>query len=734
MGLFRYKELKKRRDVEVIKALKDGDEFVRWLAARSLGKVEDSRAVEPLIEALKDSDASVRRRAAFMLGEIGDSRAVEPLIEALDDVNVFVQIKAAEALHKIGNERANEALKHKRVVERLIEALKCRDKNVREEAAEALGEIGDERAVEPLIEALRDSEEAVRICAAFALRNIGNKVISEVESLIERAKKIGINTKREEEKLNSAKLKLNEKDFSDATRLAIECKNSLNLKIRYKHAFKIPPDAMSQYKHVFRVLYREDPATGEPAEPDELDCVFCALDGLGPWPLMELLIDEIEMYREARDRIKSAESAIEIAEKFGCKMTEAKKLLNKARKEFHAGNYAQAISDTSKSENIVREVGAKAKPEMEIELPLKEYKLNYWKKTSFILRNKGNAHARGVEIILPDVVSVEGLEKFDLNAGEEKELEVVLKPNEKGEVPLRVKLRYKDLKGREYESERVFLINVSDAEREERREERKEPSINIERGIYDPCKGGFLEGEFRRMKEWVNRHDPYAYWLVLSIQNKTGKAIEEWGVELETSSALKFEEARVEGVEYAIKVYESHPEPFRSRYAVGIPKEYGIFIPDKGSHRIYLKMRAEKPKTEYEIRGVFKYAGLKVPVRPKRFKYLCDARTDAEALRVELEKTYTKRDAARLALAFKIIQEMDRMCERRVAKTGEFLEKLSLLKDYTEGLSGKFTKQVEEFARFMKEEQFEYLDEKYKMRVKNLCTRLIDIWISEFLK
>ncbi|MCW3136787.1 MAG: hypothetical protein N2V77_07640 [Canidatus Methanoxibalbensis ujae] len=71
----------------------------------------------------------------------------------------------------------------------------------------------------------------------------------------------------------------------------------------------------------------------------------------------------------------------------------------------------------------------------------------------------------------------------------------------------------------------------------------------------------------------------------------------------------------------------------------------------------------------------------------------------------------------RLALAFKIIQEMDRMCERRAAKTGEFLEKLSLLKDYTE--SNKFTKQVEEFARFMKEERFEYLDEKYKMRMKN---------------
>ena len=126
MRLFRpnTKKLKKRKDVEgLIKALKDGDEFVRWLAARCLGEVEDSRAVEPLIEALKDSDASVRRRAAFMLREIGDKRAVEPLIEALDDVDVYVQIEAAKAPHKIGNERANEALKHKRVVERLIEAL-----------------------------------------------------------------------------------------------------------------------------------------------------------------------------------------------------------------------------------------------------------------------------------------------------------------------------------------------------------------------------------------------------------------------------------------------------------------------------------------------------------------------------------------------------------------------------------------------------------------------------------
>jgi len=119
---------------------------------------------------------------------------------------------------------------------------------------------------------------------------------------------------------------------------------------------------------------------------------------------------------------------------------------------------------------IAGEKEEKAKPEIEVDIPLKEYKRNYWKRTKFILKNKGNGHARSVKMELSDVVSAELIDKVDLDAEEEKELSVILKPNEMGEVPLKVKLRYGDLKGREYESERVFLINVSDAEREERGE------------------------------------------------------------------------------------------------------------------------------------------------------------------------------------------------------------------------------------------------------------------------
>jgi HEAT repeat protein len=57
-------------------------------------------AVEPLIAALKNTDARVQRSAARVLGEIGDTRAVEPLVPLL--YNGSTRGEAAEALDKLG--------------------------------------------------------------------------------------------------------------------------------------------------------------------------------------------------------------------------------------------------------------------------------------------------------------------------------------------------------------------------------------------------------------------------------------------------------------------------------------------------------------------------------------------------------------------------------------------------------------------------------------------------------
>ena len=148
---------------ELIRALRDSDYRVRYVAACALRDLGDARAVEPLITALKDESEFVRYLAAWALGKLGDSRAVEPLIAALKDEDVKVRHRAAWQLGELGDARA---------VEPLIAALKDEDEVVRGVAAEALGKLGDARAVKPLKELLGDEHPVVRAAAAKALKRL----------------------------------------------------------------------------------------------------------------------------------------------------------------------------------------------------------------------------------------------------------------------------------------------------------------------------------------------------------------------------------------------------------------------------------------------------------------------------------------------------------------------------------------------------------------------------------
>jgi HEAT repeat protein len=157
---------------------------VRNAAAGALGKIGDTRAVEPLIAALGDqrvrataeSLGYTRERlvcwaAAEALGQIGDARAVEPLIAALGDQ--AMRGPAAAALHRLswspdnGEAGATYCVARREwdkcveiggpAVDPLIAALmdqSLRDKYSKQAAARALGRIGDARAVEPLIAVL----------------------------------------------------------------------------------------------------------------------------------------------------------------------------------------------------------------------------------------------------------------------------------------------------------------------------------------------------------------------------------------------------------------------------------------------------------------------------------------------------------------------------------------------------------------------------------------------------
>jgi len=154
-----------------------------------------AQAVEPLIELLKDNEGAVRKYAAVLLGKIGDSRAIEPLGMALYDLHHDVGKVAAESLVNFGVnsfEILVEALDHPemwirihsvdvlakvkepRVGAVLLEMLKDPEREVKKHVIEAMGELKDKRTMPALQEIMASrGDRELHALAKNALAKIG---------------------------------------------------------------------------------------------------------------------------------------------------------------------------------------------------------------------------------------------------------------------------------------------------------------------------------------------------------------------------------------------------------------------------------------------------------------------------------------------------------------------------------------------------------------------------------
>nr|WP_303716348.1 HEAT repeat domain-containing protein [Methanoculleus marisnigri] len=147
---------------DLIAALHDGNERVRWGAALALGSIGGEEAATALINALHDPDGDVRQRAAGALADIGEP-AVPPLLAALRTDEEEFRQEAIAALGLVGRP----------AVASLVAALRGHDDwRVRAGAARALGEIGERRSADILIVALDDEREEVHEAAREALGSI----------------------------------------------------------------------------------------------------------------------------------------------------------------------------------------------------------------------------------------------------------------------------------------------------------------------------------------------------------------------------------------------------------------------------------------------------------------------------------------------------------------------------------------------------------------------------------
>ncbi len=134
--------------------------------------LKNERDIEGLINLLENEDQKVRKDAVLALGEIGDVSCAVPLAQKLKDDYLDIRIAACEAFIKMGHQ----------AVDSLIELLKDQNWIIRDGAVQALEKIRDTRAINPLIEALKDTN---RKRISDALRSIGPAAL---EPLIEALK------------------------------------------------------------------------------------------------------------------------------------------------------------------------------------------------------------------------------------------------------------------------------------------------------------------------------------------------------------------------------------------------------------------------------------------------------------------------------------------------------------------------------------------------------------------
>jgi len=153
-------------------------------------------AVDTLLEALGDNEGTVRRFAAKLLGRIGDSRAVQPLGMALYDTHFDVGKAAAKSLAGFGPPGLKilaEALHHpetwlrqhaiygltlsgdKRIVPAILEMLNDSEREVQKQAIQSLGELKDQRAL-PALQAIAVDRRDVEMykLARRAIESINN--------------------------------------------------------------------------------------------------------------------------------------------------------------------------------------------------------------------------------------------------------------------------------------------------------------------------------------------------------------------------------------------------------------------------------------------------------------------------------------------------------------------------------------------------------------------------------
>ncbi len=174
----------------LVDALNDGEAAVRTEAASALGDFKHPAAIKALISALRDHAEAVQEAAAQALKKNGDRSVIEPLVGLLLGGTPGVQHYTAQTLDALNwvPRTPGEQISYyvargdfKRVsmfgpaaIKALAAVLRSGTNERRVAAANTLAEFGEASTLDLLVNALGDSEAAVRAAAINGLARMGD--------------------------------------------------------------------------------------------------------------------------------------------------------------------------------------------------------------------------------------------------------------------------------------------------------------------------------------------------------------------------------------------------------------------------------------------------------------------------------------------------------------------------------------------------------------------------------
>jgi CRISPR/Cas system CMR-associated protein Cmr5 small subunit len=352
-----------------------------------------------------------------------------------------------------------------------------------------------------------------------------------------------------------------------------------------------------------------------------------------------------QMQKSAGGQIQSTNFLLQKAEKLGVTVKRAKELNLKAQSAFDANDYSSAITYANQSNDAAKKLIDESEPSISIELPTK-MQHEVWKHRDLTVTNEGTAHAVAIAITFLTALEVRDLGVVKrLDVGDQKTINVNIKPTEKGEVPVDYSVAFKDLMGRDYKIEDSFNLQIGiGAEVAEGRADYERKTISPHtfttlRTVWDPSNKDFVwgaekpeeYGELPQIKRWIKDKNPNIYWFLLKIVNRADYPVTEWNVALYTEQALTILEAHLDKQQVRIVKSDFDTDGNKNICVVAIPPELGVSIPANGGRRsMYFKMdiRCEDAlKMEFGVSGVVKLGKsphlIEVPIKEKRFTYAC---------------------------------------------------------------------------------------------------------------